>query len=158
MSSIIYVLVCALYFFPGCMMGQIHFFIMDDGKWSLPVLSLRQLFSILYSLSCVSPCVQVLHVPSIHSLKCFCSLCEVTGGFIMLLPSRRTHQGQEHLNKGEWQMWEELVVSFTVVALTWLIECEFRRENCWNRREDLFKNKSKIFVFVLAKLQHLGIT
>lgn len=67
------------------------------------------LSTVFYTVLPECTCVQVLHVPSIHSPKCFCSMCEVASGFIMLLPSRRTHQGQEHLNKGEWQTWKDLI-------------------------------------------------
>lgn len=49
-------------------------------------------------------------------------MCEVTGGFIMLLPSRGTHQGQEHLNKGERLSWKQLVVSFIASLSDQLID------------------------------------
>lgn len=68
----------------------------------------------------------VLHIPSIHSLKSFCPMCEVNGGFIMFLPCRRTHQGQENLNKCERQTLGEkksVALSF-VVAMNWLSSVE----------------------------------
>lgn len=73
------------------------FILMDDGKKSLPVLPSVSCF-IYCTPRAVLPCVTVLHVPSIHSPNCFCSSCEV--GSSVRLPCRRTHQGQEHLNKG----------------------------------------------------------
>lgn len=96
-----------------------HFY---NGWWEVKSACTFPLSTVFYTVELCVTLWASTACPQYSLPKCFCSVCEVTGGFIMLLPCRRTHQGQEHLNKGEWQTWKELVTSFiAAAALNWLI-------------------------------------
>lgn len=91
--------VCCVAVIPECMYALFfsHFY---NGLWEV-----KSFFAnvVLYTVSLelyVTLCVHVLHVPGIHNQQVFCSLCQVTSGVIMLLPSRLTKSNKDISNKG----------------------------------------------------------
>lgn len=88
---------CCVDVIPECMCSLFfHIFIMHYGK----CFSANVVFYTVSLESYVAPCVHVLHVPGVHNQQVFCSLCQVTSGVIMLLPSRLTKSDKDISNKG----------------------------------------------------------